>query len=473
MASLVYPVAMFLATPVFLHQLGSGRFGIWVLINTILQLMGAFNFGLGDANIKFIAEYQAQGDNRSTREVIASTMGFSIAISTSVLVVSLLISYAADYWDWIQIPPAYHDLGYTSFRVACFLFVFRFTEVTLLSIFQGFGRYDISSRLSIVSRLVGLAANLVCLALGWGLVSILLSSLIAQLAVMVIEVLILQKRFKFISLRPNFSIAPIRKYLSFGFWTWVQTLLAIVTTQFDKMIVVALSGLDTLSYYSIGSMLMMQFHTIFISLSNWVFPAVSEKAARGEPLLQFYRNSETLLLLFGFTSVSLFILVSEPLVTIWLGQEVYPKAIRYIILFNYYNFFLVLNIIPYFFLNGSNHARQNAWSEFVLKAANILGIVLGYHWGGNEGMVWGLIVSSAVALPLKISQLRTYALKVETGLGIDSILCSALLVIGFEATHLAVSLSAFAGAAIAFYYLYLRKSSLASLFSFVSKHNQN
>jgi O-antigen/teichoic acid export membrane protein len=81
-----YPVLVLIATPLFLTKLGDKQYGVWVLVNTILQLMSSVNFGLGDSSIKFISESQAKEENQHTNQIV------SLMLTLSLLVASLFLA---------------------------------------------------------------------------------------------------------------------------------------------------------------------------------------------------------------------------------------------------------------------------------------------------------------------------------------------------------------------------------------------
>jgi O-antigen/teichoic acid export membrane protein len=349
-------------------------------------------------------------------------------------------------------------------QVACFLFGLKFLEASLLSIYQGFKRYDLAAKWSVGSRLLILVANVICAILGYGLSGILVCTLCIQFLYLVLLFFFIKSNYSFLSLYPNFSLKGSKTFLSFGLWSWVQNMLAVFTTQVDKLIVVSTAGLQTLTYYSVGSMIAMQFHSIFISTSNWVFPAVSERVAKKESLVDFYAKAQALLLFFGFASLISFLVLEKYILTMWLGSFVYEQAGEFIRVFVYYNFFLILMIMPYFFLNGSNNLKQNTLSEFVLKALNIIFMVIFYNLMGTIGLVWGIVISTALVVPYKIMQVNKYVLfRNPIFFNIEAILCSVLLVGVFQLPNVYVKIVCFLLFLAFFYFLFLRKASLSAI----------
>ena len=51
---LASPIAMFFAIPIFISYLGIEKFGIWILINSIIGSLRFIDAGLGNSIIKFV-----------------------------------------------------------------------------------------------------------------------------------------------------------------------------------------------------------------------------------------------------------------------------------------------------------------------------------------------------------------------------------------------------------------------------------
>ena len=459
--TVTYPVMVLLCTPFFINRLGPDQYGIWMLINTTTQLMSVLNLGLGDANIKFISKYTALEDFTSIRKTVTTTFTLALIIVLLSICLGLVLAYLIQYHDWFNLPSSYKAVGVQSVRYAFILFGLKFLEVIVLSIFQGYERYDRSSMLSLLSRVIVLVANVVWVYNGASLIDVFISSVGFQLLFLFIEIYFVTRSFSYLSFSPSIKIPVIREIFGFSLWTWLQSLMAIVTTQLDKFLVVYFSDVHTLSYYSLGSMITTQLHSIFSSASGWIFPVVSKKDALNEPLKRLFFNAQTILLGLGFSAIFVFLLLEEPILKMWLGDQTYANSIEYIRLFIFYNLFLIVNIMPYYFLNGTGHVKYNTLSEFIIKIFNIGGMLLMVNFLGIQGLIWGLILSMVIALPIKASITNVYALRIKNmGWGLESIICPSLLVLCFIIDNLLIRGCIILLAAVVFFRVYLVNGSL-------------
>lgn len=452
-----FPLLVLLATPFFIQRLGAEQYGIWMLINTTTQLMSILNLGLGDTAIKYISRYKAIGEEWRIRETTAAIIGIGLVVFVLALLLGAGLYAALQKTDWFSITPAMRTLAAKSAFLAFALFGLKFQEQIVLSIFQGYERYDVASAISLSSRVLILLGNVIFVYFGFSLLEVFASSSVLLFFFLLLEMGYAKSKFPAIQLSPSYRIGPIRSVFSFGIWSWLQSLMAIVTTQTDKFIVAYFSGVQLLTFYSLGSLLTTQIHGMFASVSAWVFPSVSKRVSQDEPLPRFYKKADVALLSFGFTGLIVFLLIEKLLLVFWLGEDTYIRAIPFIRVFIYYNLFLLLNILPFYFLNGAGYIKQNTFAELIAKVLNIGGMILGYVVWGTVGLIWGLVFSMLISTPIRISMLRRYVLKIKNPFrGMDVLLSPALIVLFFE-TQNPVFKAIFAGSfCFVFYLLYLR-----------------
>jgi O-antigen/teichoic acid export membrane protein len=452
-----YPLFVFATTPYFIKHLGAEQYGIWVLINTTTQLMGIFNLGLGDTAIKYISNFRVDNQDDEIRKTVSAIWGIGILVFFLAVALGVGLLIAISYTSWFNISPGLRTLAGLSALVGFNLFGIKFLEQIILSVLQGYERYDIASKLSLASRISILAGNFILIFLGYSLLEVLLSSVAILVTFLVVEIALVRKMYPVIRFKASYERSTLRSIFQFGFWSWAQSLLAIITTQTDKFIVAFFSGVQVLTYYSIGSLITTQVHGVFTSISAWVFPAVSKKTSDGSSLYSFYRKSELLLLAFGFGAIITFLFVEKPLLVLWLDEDTYAKSIRFIKVFLYYNLFLLIHIIPYWFLNGTGNVKHNTAAEFATKILNICGMLICYKIFGTIGLIWGLVFSMFFATPIRLTFVYRHALNRKNfSKGLEQLIAPALIVLAFETDDLIYRVSLLLLFLITFYFIYVR-----------------
>jgi hypothetical protein len=198
---------------------------------------------------------------------------------------------------------------------------------------------------------------------------------------------------------------------------------------------------------------------VFSASISWVFPVVSRKQASGESLSGYFKDMQGLLVTAGFVSIIAFLFVDKFLISLWLDAGTTKNAYVFIRLFVYSNLFYLVNIIPHNFLNGSGFVKYNTYAELVTKALTITGMIAGYCLMGDQGLVWGIVVSIGLLSPLKTAILDHYAFKErDRFLWIEPIVCGGLVIVFFELHDSLSKVFIIVSFIFVFYYSYIKPS---------------
>lgn len=425
--AIVYPLLIILFTPIFIRKLGVEDYGIWMLVNSILFTLSIFNFGIADAVIKHLPGYYVNKDANGTQSVLSSAFLFSFILFLIVVISGWLVSAYLSVFNPFGFTPSKVQIISVIVSIASITFGLKLIEQVFLAAFKGVFRYDIASKISVGVKSVTLLSNVFLALLDYSLLSLFYSALFISAVGLLVEFLFVKRIF------PGFKFSrkshSMRKLLNFGVWTWIQSSLALVALQVDKFIVTKYFGLEVLSYYSIGYMISSQLHVLFVALSGWIFPEVAAKVGRNESINSLYYNMRFLLVGFGLSVIMITYMLKDFIFELWLGPVIYEKSSDYISIFLFYEAFLLLNIIPFYFLNGSGRERLNTFFELISKILNIILMIIFFNWLGAIGLVWGLVVSMIIAVPIQASFLYSKVLPGKKWFqGLSVILPSATLV---------------------------------------------
>ena len=83
----VVPTLLLLGlTPVFIHQMGTENYGLWMLATSALGLMSIAEFGLNTAVSKFVAEYVSSEDTNALSVVVSSGLIAYILLGVGLII---------------------------------------------------------------------------------------------------------------------------------------------------------------------------------------------------------------------------------------------------------------------------------------------------------------------------------------------------------------------------------------------------
>lgn len=394
---LVLPILMLLVTPFFLRKLGAETYGQWILINSIIASLGILNLGLGDATIRFIAKYRFEDPQKAIR-VANTTYTFYLILA----LIGFILAFG-----YLEIEKQFHlflsrenNPFVVLLEFGISLFGIRLVEQIVFSIFKGFERFDLFSKMSICSKIILITSNVIVILLGYSLNLVLLISIVSSLLFLGVEFWFLKKFLPGFSLMPQFDKLIFSEIAKFGLWSWVQSIIGILGYQMDKLLVAYLAGVGILAYYSIGFTVASQIFNVFVATSNWLFPKVSRNNLTLKSLVALYQKSQFTLIACSSIIIVIFYFIKDPFINLWLGNDIYRKALPYINAYCLYILFTALTIVPSFFTLGTSSMKlMTINSVFSLTVTGILMYIM-FKGFGPVGLVYGRTLSGIITIPI-------------------------------------------------------------------------
>ena len=298
----IYPVVMILTLPLFISKLGDQQYGIWMLVNSFIASLGMANVGFGDATVRYVAKYRGDGDMRAIKGVIETTLSSYIILGIIIITVAFGLSALVDHYKWysfVKIDEANHEIAILAFRIGSITFGMKLAEMIILSALRGFERYDRASQLSIGAKLLTLGLNITMVKMGHNLIQIFIDNAIMTFLTVVIEFFMLRRMVPKLSLWYRGTEGYFKEIMPYGFWTWLNSMMGILGGQMDRWIVNTIGGVATGGYYSNGAMLAERGTGLLASGMGFIFPIISRKSAKEEPLIKLYNKVQFVMATIG------------------------------------------------------------------------------------------------------------------------------------------------------------------------------
>lgn len=398
---ILYPLFMIVATPFFINHLGAEQYGLWMLINVVVQVMNALNFGLGDSTIKEVSKHHATHVYEQLNKSFNRNLSLGIVLLFCCILLGLVTSKIIAYKGWFNIQQADMPnamLTLVLFSVSAGL---KFIEQVFLSVFKGLQRFDIAARLSMLSRLSVLGSAVLVVYAGFDILMIVKVTLLLNIINLIIQAVVVLKYTPINNLVPRFGIANFNEVLQNNGWYWLQSVIALFGFLSDRIIIGQLSDLKTVGYYSIAALVGSQIHNVLLTFGAFVFPKVSANNALNRGSSQIYFVSRFLIAGLGWGVIVFLLLFGHVVFKWWLGEVVFMASYNYIKLYLAFIAVIILIIVPYYFINGSRFVKMNSLFEIVLRGTHVVAMYLSYRYFGMEGLLWALIIVTIVNIPFQ------------------------------------------------------------------------
>jgi len=396
---LIYPTAFLAVTPFFINRLGEEVFGEWMLINSYVFIaVHLVGFGLPHSITAHVAEALGKGSNDKLNAYInASTRLLGRMTLIVLLFAGLLFIYTL-----LDRPVFFTMYTWKTLVVATLFIAVKFPETLYQSIFKGFEYYNKSAIFNMSNRLMALGIQIVLVYKGYSLLAIFTANFIINLVIVIIQSGFIYRGLSDYKLI-LFKGLPERKELyHFGFWTWLQTIIAIVSYQMDRFLVAWFLGTATVTYYVIAATIANHLHMAFEAVVSWLLPKISRLKESRIDTRKYFISIRTFSVGFSLLVLLMLYIVSEPLFTLWLGPEKYEKMIVFFKLFVAFEAVLILSIVPKLYLNGIKALSLITALELMYKSAIIIAMVIFFSiYRTAESIIWGQIVALLLFMPIE------------------------------------------------------------------------
>ena len=372
---LIAPALLLLSSPHLISQMGQDQFGFWMLLNSFIGLIGALNFGLGDATIKYAAQYQAGPDSEQRRQFAASLLAAFLVVGTVVGVIVVGIS------EWLvfsvfTVTDEFSSEAVVLMQLGGVWLGCKLFESGCVALVKGSQRYDLAARITIVENLMVIGSALVLTTIGFELREVLLVALVAVIVAVTLLLRTVKSLFRLTGVRPELHAARLREVGGFSFWAWLQGLSGSIFNQADKILIGASIGVSSLSVYVVCLQVGQLIHAFFVAAAAFLFPLTSGLLAAGDnsQLNDIFQRAMRLLVPVA-TMLTIFIyMASTDLLVLAFGED-FAVVGAPLLRLNAIAFGgLALSVVPYCLINGAGLVRINV--IFAVSSALIIIAVL-------------------------------------------------------------------------------------------------
>lgn len=397
-----YPLLLFIATPWFLHQLGTEQYGHWMLLTATAAFGGVLNTGTGAATIKAVSA----GIGRAAGGNAERTVRASLAIA---ILGGGALAFLVFFVFWFAGATLLSRMGdpvlvrLTGAAAAILVWLEQLDNV-FSSAMKGAERFGRTAMIEIASKTGQILAAAVILSL-WPSLVALYATLLGVFVLRLLTKAIIAKRLLGLSdLRP--SLAGTAEILHFAKWGWLQGVGGVLFGVADRMLVGSLLGAASLAYYSIASQLAMQIHAITAAGVSVIFPKVSRKLEVGGQfsLWRLAKLTTAGNLLVSSTIALVLILFGPMILRVWIGADSAGPTARILPWLVVAYWVLALNVVPYYILLGMGRIRFVGLAVLAAGVAGAISMYISITHFGLPGAPMGrgvyAILSLALAVPL-------------------------------------------------------------------------
>lgn len=409
---LLLPLLWLVSTPIFIAELGTARFGLWMVANSAIGLGGVMSLGLSDATVKFVAKHRARGDIASVARIVRGTLALysvlGLVTATAIAAVAPWLAETA-----FRIPEAERAVAVNVLRLAALCLFLQFVQSVYRSAIEGFERYDLGARAMMILNALTTVVNVGIVVAGHGLVYVFANiALLLLVGTVILRLEVRRLIAREHSLFPRIDWATFEEIRSFSFYNWAHRALGIVNERIDRIIIAALIGTAAVSYYSVCQQLAGQVHSLLARASAFLFPmsGILHEHGHEDRLRRIYHKATFVIVVLSSGLIMPILLLNRELLTVWLGPEFAERGAAVLIVFAVRYALTPMGIVNYHFLLGSGRPQVLAAVALLSAPMQIAAMfALAPYYG-----IVGVALGQLVAMPFMVFT-RLYISKVLFG----------------------------------------------------------
>jgi len=380
----------FIVTPIIVRNLGNIEYGIYALVLGFIAY--SFNFNIGRAVTKYIADFRAKGLTRDIPGVISATLFINTLIGS----VGLIVVFLCAEWlvhDVFRLAPAVQENAVFAIRISGLIIFLLMLGQVFTSIVQGFHRFDLFARIQNFSSLAGLIGNLVLALTGFGLIALLYWNLAVVAVSCILSFATSRRLLRGSHMLSGLSRHSIRLVGGYSVGVVGYQIAANVLLLFERGWIMAKFGSESLTFYVVPMSLGILLHGFILSVTMVVFPLASELHSDRTGLLKLYRSAtKTVCFLVAFPAAVL-LSRSGDFLTLWVGVEFGDRSAHVLILQIAAFGFAALYVVAFQVAEGLGHTKFN----FITMLIGLIVAVPLMIWLGSYLGIFGIAIARAVA----------------------------------------------------------------------------
>jgi len=366
--------------PVYLHFLGYEKYGVWLVLATVLSFAQLGDLGIRQAVMKLVAEehgrFNMQGvcEYAMTGVVVLIVSGLCILAAVLLFKHQIALAFGLDQHNtdtviWL--------LPY----MAC-LSVYVLLVHSCNAMLSGLGRMDLANSIRVVGRIIALLVAVLCLYQGRGVASLLIGNTVSYLVIHIMSLAFLRRMIG----GPWFRLRHLRwkrcqRLFGFGGSVFGASAIRILVDPFNKLMLTRYAGVTTVPVYEIAFRATAQIKGIFVSALSPLMPEVSQlsgqltEAARIR-VIRINRKARRLTTVCMGPLVAGLLFSAPWLLALWLQNRYEPavtSAFRLALVFQLVG---LLGTPAYFTLLGMGKSKYAVLGALFVAVGNVFAVVI-------------------------------------------------------------------------------------------------
>lgn len=374
----------FIAAPVTIHQLGAEAYGVFALLLTVISPLGIFDFGLGEATVKYMAEGLGRNARHEAEGYFRSTLMFNLIIG---IVGALLLLLLAPWMvgSLFNVPEKYQGMARIALGFIGLNWALSMAAQTYIGALTALQHYRLISLGNLLAQGGTILVGLGVLLAGGNLLHLVLS----QSACWAVSIwgwrAAVRRELPDFRLSPNWNPSAFRRTADMGVWQMGNKLGGLLAVRAQFWLLGAVLPVVAVGYYNLCSQMVSIIYLIAFRIGQVLFPEVSylHGCGREGDAAQKVVNATWLVSSFALPGIAAMLFVGPDILGLWVGKSVATHAGAALVILSVANGISLVFAVPNFYLLGTGRSK---WLAVMSVLQGSISFIAGLYWVPRMGL---------------------------------------------------------------------------------------
>ncbi|MBZ5533424.1 MAG: flippase [Acidobacteriia bacterium] len=313
-------VAVF-CLPVLTRLLGTDRLGMLTLAWVVVGYFGLFDFGLGRALTKLVAEKLGQGEAAKIPPLVWT----SVVLMGGIGLIGTVVMFALSPWivhSIVKVPAGLRDESLTAFYWLSISIPIVVITAGLRGVLEALQKFRLATAIRVPLGIFTYVGPVLILPFSRSLVPIVAVLVAARAAALIAHFWACFRVLPELRRSWQFDRASAGPLFRFGTWMTVSNIVGPMMVTFDRFVIGALVSVTAVAYYAVPSEVVSKLMLFPAALTAVLFPAFSTAHAGQRERVSFLFESSVKLICVAMFPIILAVVVFAPEgLRLWLGND--------------------------------------------------------------------------------------------------------------------------------------------------------
>jgi len=311
-----------ISIPYIVNHLGANAYAVLSLSLIVVGYFALLDLGLGRGITKFVAEYNAKGEEETIRRLIGTSIGIYVGMGVvgAVFLASLTDLLVTKV---LNIPLELQNTSKIVFYLTSLGLLFRIPQILFTSIPTGYQKIHLLNILNVILNTFRIASIVSLLYFGFFLVAIVIANLCIGIIHLIFLVMLSKKFLPHKAFYPTFDIHIAKQIFRFSINTFVSDFMGTIIVHIDKFLIGVFSPIANLAYYIVAFELASRIWEVPANITSAAYPAFSAAHGNGEKdrIVQLYIKISKFIMIGTAYIAIIIILFAEEILTYWINEH--------------------------------------------------------------------------------------------------------------------------------------------------------